>query len=69
MERTYVKMSLFQSILADFFCIVILIGGVLFNQKFCGGSYFVNAIILIFLMLTLYGLAKYVSEDVEFKKD
>ena len=41
--------------MSDIFSTTILIGGCWFNYNFIGGSYFVNAIILIILLLFMVG--------------
>lgn len=50
-EYIYFKENLLQSILSDIATFGFLCGSVWFNYQFVGGSHFLNAIILIMLLL------------------
>jgi len=60
--------SLVQSILSDAGTYGFMIGTVWFNQKFIGGSYFLNGIILVMLTFFLFAKAKHKLKTFTSKK-
>lgn len=50
-----VRESFAQSVLSDLSTFGFVVGSVWFNQTFCGGSYFLSAIILIMFILFIIG--------------
>lgn len=54
----YFRESYLQSLYADLTTYAFLVGSVWFNQKYCGGSYFLNGIILVMLLSLWVGRAK-----------
>ncbi len=65
-EKEYIvfRESLLQSVTSDLVSAALLLGGVWFNQHYIGGSYLVNAMILLILMLK--GLSYYNSRVKKF---
>ncbi len=47
--------GLVASIISDSYTFGMLVGSVWFNQKYCGESYFLNAVILVMFMIFLAG--------------
>ena len=66
MEKQYIilKENLTQSIIADIGTFSFLCSSVWFNYNFIGGSYFLNAVILI--MFLLFIIAKFNSKKYTF---
>lgn len=52
-----VKENLWQSICSDMFTFGSMASTVWFNQNFCGGSYFLNALILAVLLTIMFSRA------------
>lgn len=68
-EVIYFRESLLQSILSDCFTFIFLVGTVWFNQKYVGGSYFINSVILVMLVLIIYNKADRKSKKFNSRKD
>lgn len=64
----YSKMTMKESIISDVLSIAILLAGVWFNNEFIGGSKFVNAVIVILLIMQfISNYFKWTHQETEFK--